>query len=451
MFLVTFLYYSVMFMKNFNLVILSLLLSLCGFINTANAAVGLDSIAAVVNSGVITQSQLATQTKIVAAQLEAAHQPVPSPSALRQQVLKNLIDKEIQMQIAKKMGIQVDDTAVNDAIKHIAEQNGLTAADFKSKVEQQGLNYNNYRKEIHDEILLSQVQQKAVAPQIKISDQEVTDFLTNHRQELFASTQSGPIAYQLQTIIIPLPDSPTPEQITAAQQAATQALAQLRAGDSFDQVVTSKLGIQFNLQQNDLGLRKADQLPDLYSAVIKNLRPGSISNPIRAPNGFHLLKLIAVHGEDNNPLQNMTETHVRHILIKTTPVQTDSQTKVRLERLRASIQGGLDFATAARSNSEDPGSVAKGGDLGWVTTGVLDPTFESVMEKTRPGQISEPFKSQFGWHILQVLDRRPIQEKANVERQRARELIFQRKFADELQRWLQNMRNIEYVKIFDQG
>jgi len=419
--------------------------------------VGLDSIVAVVNDKAITNSQLVAQIQMIKEQLLASHAPVPPPAVLRKKVLNDMIDTQLQMQIAKKAGVEVTDAMVNEAISHIAEQNGLTVAELPAKLKEQGMDYARYRKEIHDQILLSQIQQKAVTPDVKISDQEVADFVATHGKELSkpAATEGAPApqaVYQIQAVIVPVPETATAAQVAAAKAVAQKALEQLKVGTTPQALVTSELGVKNNLQQSDLGWRNLSQLPDLYMSYVRDLQPGNIAGPIHAPNGFHLLKLVAVRGNNANasPALKYVETHVRHILIKTTPLETDTQVKVRLERLRANILGGEDFSKAAMENSQDQGSVGKGGDLGWVTPGVLVPAFETVMNQTKPGQISQPFKSQFGWHILQVLDRRSIKDNEALRRQRAKEIIFQRKYNEALQRWLHNMRNAEYVKIFEQ-
>lgn len=450
--MITFQYSEDGFMKRLMILVVFLLAIANVFSQPLWAApttTGLDGIAAVVNDGVITRNQLADAIQLTQKQLAASHAPVPPPNVLRKKVLQNLIDTQIQLQIAKKIGIKVDDATVTGAINQIAQGNGVTIEDLEAKVQQEGFTLDQYRKEIKKQIILTQVQQKIVAPQVKISDQEVADFLSSHGKELAIAGNTDVNSYQIQAMLIPLPDSPTPEQVQVAKQVAQQALAQLRQGSTFEQVMTSQIGTQYNIQQNKLEAKKLSQLPDLYTSAVQKLSIGSFAGPLQAPNGFHIIKLVAKQ-DDSDSMPNMTETHVRHILIKTSELQPDSQVKKRLEELRATILGGLDFSKAAMDNSQDPGTAGKGGDLGWVGPGTLDPAFEVVMNKASTGQITQPFKSSFGWHILQVMGRKPLKDTSILRRQKAKEIIFQQKFGEQLQSWLATMRKIEYIKVLDE-
>lgn len=421
----------------------------------ATPPVGLDSIAAIVNNGTITTSQLSEQVRLTIKQLQANHAPVPPIDVLRKKILTQLINDELQLQAAKKVGIEVDNATIDQAIANVAAQNGISVSELQKKLQEEGVNYKQYRKQAHDQLVISQVQQRGIAPHVKVSDQEVTDFLALHGKELTAlqhPTPTGSEVYHLLVMVIPLPEEATQEQIATAQQAAQKVFSQLNSNTNFEQFVTTKLGTDLNLQQQDLGWRTLSQLPDLYMKPVQNLQPGTLAGPIRAPNGFHIIKLVESRGGTALAIrpQHLVETHVRHILLKSNPLLTDAQLKTQLQRLRASILAGTPFEQVATANSQDPGSAPKGGDIGWVTPGALDPAFEAVMNQMKPGQISVPFKSQFGWHILQVLDRKTQHDPEILRRDMAKQILFQRKVNTELQRWLQDQRNSGYVKVLIQ-
>lgn len=422
-------------------------ISLLTLITTIVSAATLDKIVAIVNDNAITQSQLNQQITLYRQQLQFAHAPIPAPAILRKQALQNMIDTQLQIQLAKKENITVDDASVTQAITRIAQQNGLTLAQLQSKVAQQGMNYDKYKKEIKKQMIISDLQQREVAPQVVISEQAVTDFLQQHGKQLLAAqsaapaTQSSqPALYHVIDIIVPIPDSPTPQQEADALQQAKGILTKLRSGATI------------SVQSSDLGWRTFKDLPDIFEPVVKNMQPGTISEPIRAPNGYHMVQLAGVRGgvAASAPMAMPTyATHARHILIKTNPLMPDEEVKNRLERIRESILQGANFAQMAKENSQDPGSASKGGDLGWVNPGMLDPAFEKVMNSLKPGEISEPFKSSFGWHIVQVLERKSMAKDQSFLRNQARAILYQRKFGEALQTWLQQLRSQSYVKMMD--
>jgi peptidyl-prolyl cis-trans isomerase SurA len=402
----------------------------------------IDRIVAVVNDGVITQSQLDQQFRLAREQLQQSHAPLPTDAMLRQQVLQHLIDEQLQLDLAKKMNIKVSDADVDQAIAGIAQQNGLSVPDLQSKVVQQGMTYDQYRQQIRKQITISQLQQHEVAPRVTVNPQEVTDAMTAiAKQPVQKAAQ-----YHLQDMVVPLPENPTALQISAAQKRAQDLVAKLRAGADFRQTVISGGTDKPPLQGGDLGWHKLTEMPDLFAAAVKNMQPGDIGGPIRAPNGFHIIKLVEMQG--GNPLaQTIEQTHVRHILIKVTPLESDAAVQDRLKRLRVQVLNGVDFAKLATVNSQDPGSASKGGDLGWVTPGMLDPTFEAQMKLLKPGEVSQPFKTQFGWHIVQVLDRKAVQDKTVYLRQQAQQFIYQRKMQEALHNWVRGLRSQAYIKV----
>lgn len=421
-------------------------ISLLTLISTGVFAETLDKIVAIVNDNAITQSQLNEQANLYREQLQFSRAPILAPAALRKQALQHMIDTQLQLQLAQKENITVDDAAVTKAITNIAQQNGLTLDQLKSKVVQQGMSYDKYRAEIKKQMIISELQQREVAPQVRISDQAVTDFLQQNGKRLIAAQSAAsaqatqPAFYHVIDILIPFPESATPQQEADALQQAKTISAKLRSGATLD------------VQSSDLGWRAFKDLPDIFEPVVQKMQPGSISEPIRAPNGYHLIQLAGVRGgaAAAAPMAMPSyATHVRHILIKTTPLMTDEEVKDRLVRIRDEIEHGSSFAEMAKDNSQDPGSASKGGDLGWVNPGMLDPTFEKVMNGLKPGEISEPFKSAFGWHIVQVLERKSIAKDQSLLRDQARAILYQRKFGEALQTWLQQLRSQSYVKMMD--
>ncbi len=410
------------------------------FGSTVVLADSIDRIVAVVNSNVITESQLDQQITMARQQMPPNSAPL-TDAQLRDKVLQHMIDVELQMQIANKMGIKVSDAELDKAITDIGQKNGLSLAQLQNNVQQQGVSYDQYRQEIRTEMTISQVQQRQLAPTVTVTDQQVKDLLLSSGSQIL---QTAPTSYHIQDILVSLPDSPTTQQVDAAQQQAQMLKTKLESTPNFAKTMPAQAGVQ----AQDLGWLKPADVPDLFVASVQHMQPGNVAGPIRAPNGFHVIKLVEMHG--GTVMQHTSEeTHARHILLKPRQFETDDQVRDRLERLRTSIVNGEDFATLATANSQDPGSAGQGGDIGWVGPGVLDPTFEAEMNKLKINEISEPFKSQFGWHIVQVLGRRDVQDSKDFERNQARQYIYQRKFQEALQHWLQSLRTQAYVKIND--
>lgn len=418
---------------------------------TAQAA-SLDSIAAVVNDTVITQSQLDREMQNARQAIMTAHAPMPTDRELRQKVLQQLIDTQLQLQVAKKMGINIDDKSLNAAIAQIAQRNNITLDQLKAELQRQGMSYSAYQKSIREQMIISQVQERAINPQINISEQDIKDVLNSPNVLHAVQTQtatpaktSNNTSYQVQDFLISLPENPTAQQLSAAQQTAQTVLKALRA-NNVD-------AANMNAQSNDLGWRTLNQLPEVFAKAVQNLKTGEVAGPIRTGNGLHVIMLAGVQGSNNDTTATASqpasvETHVRHILIKVTPLEPDSAVKLRLERIRNDITSGGDFAKQAEANSQDPGSASKGGDLGWVMPGMLDPNFEQAMNKLKIGEISEPIKTQFGWHLIQVLGRKPIQGQQNLRNQ-AEKIVYQQKFEQALQKWLQQLRSQSYIRIYN--
>ncbi len=400
--------------------------------------VELESIAAIVNNDVISSSELTRKTREIEERLRQNSTPLPSESVLRQQVLENLITQHLQLQIAHRAGIRVNDEMLNRAVRNIATQNKISLEQFRDVLEKDGYDYTRFRENLRNDIAIDRLRQRQVDNRITVSEEEIDNFLANLKAQGVTDQ-----AYHLGHILIAVPEAARPEQIQAAQQKAEQILEKLRAGADFAQMAVSISDDPQALQGGDLGWRKAGQLPSLFADTVVKMQPGKISNLIRSPSGFHIIKLLEKRDEQS---QVITQTRARHILIRPNELTPEQEVKNRLLQLKQRIEAGDDFATLARSNSEDPGSTAAGGDLNWVDPGTMVPEFEQQMTKLEVNQISEPFKSRFGWHIVQVLERRNHDDQGKTRRSKVRELIRQRKIEQETQNWLRQLRDEAYVE-----
>lgn len=398
-----------------------------------------DRILAVVNDDVITLSDLNREVQTVTQQLRQRNVEMPPRDVLQKQVLERLILRKLQLQLADSTGIRVDDDTLSRAIEAIAKQNKLTLAQFRDVLTRDGFDFATFREDIRKEIIISRLQQRQVANRITVTDQEVDNFLATQ------SAQGGTAndEYHVAQILIALPDAASPEQIQAAKDKAQRVLDRLRAGEDFKQVALSVSDDQQALEGGDLGWRSEAQLPTLFASLVTKMQPGSISDLVRSPSGFHIVKLIEKRGETQHVIQ---QTSVRHILIRPNEITSDQDAETRLAQLKQRIEGGEDFAALARSHSEDRTTALNGGMLGWVNPGDLDPRFEEVMNGLQPNQVSEPFQTQFGWHIVQVLERRDHDNTNERQRTKARDLIRQRKMEEELQTWLRSLRDEAYVE-----
>jgi len=398
----------------------------------------LNRIVAVVNDDVILKSELDAAVKEVSAQLKAKDTPLPPLPVLEKQVLEKLILEHLQLQLAEANGIKIDDITLNNKLQEIAKENGVSLTDFRAVLEREGFDYSNFREDIRHQLTIAKLRQQMVGSRISVSDQEVDNLLAS-----LEASQTSNTEYHLAHILIATPDAASEEQIQAARQRAEKIVAKLRAGADFTQTAIAESDAPTALEGGDIGWRSAGQLPSLFVDPVKDMHPGDIHDPIRSPSGFHIIKLVEQRGDERHIVN---QTHVRHILLKTDAVHTNETIKVRMDQLESRLRSGEDFATLAKSNSQDTLSAAKGGDLGWVNPGDLVPKFEEVMDNTAPGQISQPFETEFGWHILQVLGRREHDSTEEYKHSKARQLIRKRKGDEELFLWLRRLRDEAYVE-----
>ncbi len=402
------------------------------------AEVALDRIVAVVENDIIMQSELETKLRTVVGQMQQQGIQLPSSSILETQVLERMILIIIQLQRAEETGIRVDDETLNRTISNIAAENKVSLSQFRDILEKDGFNYEQFRENIRNEIIISRLRQRQVDNRISISSKEIDNALSN--MEFQGKTETE---YQLSHILISLPEAPTPDEEEQARLVATKVLEDLKAGQDFAMMASTYSDGQRALEGGDLGWRKKNEIPTLFSPQISSMEKGDISDLIKSSSGFHIVKLADVRSSEKHII---TQTNARHILIKLDELTTADDAWVRLDQLKTRIEGGDDFAVLARSHSDDTVSAADGGNLGWSSPGRMVPKFEEVMDQLEIGEISQPFDTQFGWHLLQVLDRREHDDTENIRRTKASEAIRRRKSEEAHQNWLRHLRDEAYVE-----
>lgn len=400
----------------------------------------LDAVAAVVNNAIITKSEVVQQSKLIAKQIEQSGNALPDIETLQRQVLDNLIAKEVQHQFAKKTGIAITETALDNAIANIAKQNHMTVTEMREALNQEEIDYDSYRNNVRHQMEINQLQQRDIVSDIHVSEQEVNQFL------LSPNGLGGVMnEYRLGHILVPLSDSPSTEELDAATQKTQEILAQLRAGKDFAQVAFSESTGEQALNGGDLGWRKLAELPTIFEKVIPTLQIQQIPDPIRSGSGFHIIMLMDKRLASQME-QATSKTLVRHILIKTNAATSEKDAYQRISDIKYKITQGEDFAQLAKSHSTDLASAGNGGSLGWVTNDVLVPEFSDQMEKLAIQEISEPFQTSFGWHIVQVLDRKSQANDDTMMRQKAKEMLQQRKFEEKKEIWSRELLDEAYIK-----
>jgi peptidyl-prolyl cis-trans isomerase SurA len=397
-----------------------------------------DRIVAVVNSEVITSAEVAERVKSVTQQLQQQGTPLPQADLLQKQVLERMIMDRLQIQLAKETSLRVDDLQLDRTVARVAERNKMSLTEFRRTLERDGVQFDKFREEIRNEILLSRLREREVDNRILVTDNEVDNFLSQQ-----AASPSASVEFNLSHIMLRLPDQASPEEVNRQRARAEQVLAQLRAGADFSKLAVSFSDAPDALQGGAIGWRSRDRLPDLFAQALDGLKPGEVSGIIRSPAGFHLLKLIERRGGGAPVI--VEQTHARHILVKTSEIVSESDAKRKLNNLRERIVNGADFGQLARLNSDDSSSV-KDGDLGWIYAGDTVPEFERVMNTLKVGELSEPFASPFGWHLMQVLERRQTDVSGERKRQEARLVLRERKADEAYQEWLRQLRDRAFIE-----
>jgi peptidyl-prolyl cis-trans isomerase SurA len=400
-----------------------------------------DRIVAVVNKEAITMSELDDQVASAERQLRRQGTPLPDRATLERQVLDRLILLKAQLQLARRTGVRVDEVQLDRSVERIAENNNMTLAAFRAALERDGVSFDKFREEVRDQIFLTRLREREVDNKIQVSDSEIDQYLERNKDA------SKRIEYNVAHILVRLPDQASPEQIEAARARAEKARAEALAGADFAKLAASYSDGPDALKGGELGWHSADRLPELFTAVLGDMQPNGISAVLRSPAGFHVIKLLGRRDSEDTAGPPVKQTHVRHILIRTSEAVSQADAKRKLEDLRERIvRGGASFAELARVHSED-GSAARGGDLGWVYPGDTVPDFQRAMDALKPGEISQPVKTQFGWHLIEVLERRTAAITPERQRLQAREALRERKSAEAYQEWLRQLRDESYVEI----
>ena len=430
--------------KTFNLratqaTVLGLLLGALSTLSTqANVAV-LDRVAAVVNDDIVLQSELDQRTaSVYRSILKSGTQPPPI-EVLRNQVMERLIAERLQLNMGFNAGVRISDSEIDQTIARLAAVNNLSVQQYLQQINTSGESMSDLRENIANEMIIMQVQQGSVMRGIHVSEQELNNFLGSEEGKLMTSPDVN-----LGQILIAVPATASAEKISASQQKLNDIIAQIDEGADFKQLAIANSDDQSALEGGDLGWRKQAQLPSLFTDAIENLQPGEVSKTIRSGAGFHILKLYDRRGGGEQLIQ---QHFARHILLKPNQIRDEAATIALLNDLRQQALDGGDFFALAKQHSEDLGSALKGGELGWSTPGLFVPEFEQTMNKIEINEISAPFQTQFGWHILQVTERRMQDFSDEILRNRADNLLRQRKYSEELQVWLQKIRDEAYVEI----
>jgi len=399
----------------------------------------LNRVVAIVDNDVIMQSQLDSRLREVQQTIAKRGAAVPPEHVLNQQVLERLIIENIQLQIGDRSGIRITDEELNQAIGTIAQRNGMSVEQFRAALAQDGLSYTDARDQVRREMVISRVRQRRVAERVQVTTQEVQNFLASDLGKMQLSEE-----FRLANILIPVPEGSSPATIQAADRQAKDIYQQLQQGADFAQLAIASSASETALEGGEMGWRKAAQLPPPFDVMIGALSVGEVTEPMRTPGGFIMLKLLEKRGGD---AQVRDEVHVRHILIKPSEIRSEEETRRLAERLYERIQNGEDFAELAKSFSEDPGSALNGGDLNWIDPNTLVPEFRAVMANTPSGKLSTPFKSPYGWHVLEVIGRRATDSSEQFREQQALNVLRNRKYDEELQAWLRQIRDEAYVEI----
>jgi len=428
------------FMKYLSAVLLSaLLLSTHAHSVALSDGIEVDHIVAIVNDDLITRNELDKEINKILARLSQAGQQVPPKSAVEKQVLEKLIEQRLQIGKAKSLGINVTPDMLATMIGNIAKKNNLTLSELRASLAAEGISFKAFRNQIEQQILLSRLKNQEIINKINVSDAEIDSLLKQDKQIGRKNTE-----FLIQHILIGLPEGASPAEIGAARDKAISIVQQLKEGADFARLALLHSNGRNALEGGSLGWLKNNQLPSIFVDVVAGMSKGDISPPLRSSSGFHIIKLADMKG---NKQQFITQTKARHILINTSEMVSDEDARTRLEQLYLRIQGGDDFARLARSHSDDKGSAIKGGELGWVSPGSVVNKFQTEMDKLQPGELSKPFRTEFGWHIVQVLERRQHDNSEQILRSEARKTIIERKAKDATDLYMRRLRDEAYIEI----
>lgn len=428
-------------MRNWKILVLSAL-----FLHGAQAIAAtttIDKVVAIVNNDVVLESDINSILKAVKAQAQSTGQQLPADSTLRHQILEKQIMESIILQQGRRTNVQISEEELDQAIASIAAQNKISLDSMRTRLANEGINYQDYRKQVRREMIIAAVRNSEVRSRISILPQEVT----NLADQIAARPEPGS-EINLSQILLPLPENPTQQQVDEGEQLAKTIMAKLKNGDDFAKLAATYSVDPNALRGGSMGWGKIDELPSLFSQALINIKKESLIGPIRSGVGFHILKVNDMRGQKKNI--SVTELHARHILIKITPILNNQEALNRIKKLESDIHSGkISFPEAAKKYSDDPGSANQGGDLGWATPSAYDPAFADALLHMKKGQLSAPVHSAFGWHLIELLGSRQVDKTGDAEKDQAYRLLLNRKFAEELQNWLQEQRAGAYVRIID--
>jgi len=400
----------------------------------------LDQVVAVVNDEVITKSELQQEMATAKKELRASNTPIPANPALEKQVLNQMIDKKIELQMAKRFGIDITQDELNKSINKIAKRNHASTASLRKMVISQGIDWSDYRQQIKDQMLIQKTIQRAVGSHIDISDQEIKNVMDSP-----AYANKNISNYHVGDILISLPDEPTSKELHDAYKKADHIMAELKKGKNFKALAAEDSNSDSALSGGDLGWKPLEELPTMFADKIQTMQSGQLAGPIRTGNGLHIIKLLGIKEKNNK--HYMTKTHVRHILIPVKMPSESNEAKRQAISIRNKLTHGGDFNQLAKEYSKDPGSASKGGDLGWVSPGILVPPFENAMNNLKVHQISQPIQTSYGWHIIEVLGRKKVDDSKAHQKAQIRKMIYQRKYKEQAQNWVERMKDASYVKV----
>ena len=401
--------------------------------------VPIDRVVAIVNDEALTQYDINEQKRVVLGQMKTANMTPPSADVLEKQLLERLITERVLLQYAKETGIRVDDTQVERTLARIAEDNKLSNEEFKKAVEREGIPFAKYRTDIRNEITVQRLREREVESRVNVSDAEV-----DHLIATLDAQAGGEVEYRLAHILVLVPEQASADQIDVRQRRAEQALSQVRSGTDFAQVAAGFSDAPDALQGGALGWRTPARLPTMFADPVRKMKPGDVSPVLRSASGFHIVKLLEVRSRNNPSV--VEQTKLRHILVKVNETTSNDDAKIKIERIRERIVQGAKFEDQAKANSEDA-SATKGGDLGWVSPGDTVPEFERAMNALKQGELSSAVRSPFGWHLIQVQERRTQDVSKEKARDQARAALRQRKSEEAFQEWVRQTRDRSYVEI----
>ena len=398
-----------------------------------------DRIVAVVNNEVITQFELSERVGRILKELAQRGTPLPPRDQLERQVLERMILDKVQLQLARDTGLRVDDLDLDKTIARIAEGNNISLTEFRTRLERDGIAFDKFREDVRTEIVLSRLREREVDNKITVAESEIDNFLADQG----AAAKGAPVEYNVAHILLRVPEQARPDQLEQQRSRALEVVKQLRGGADFAQVAAVYSDAPDALRGGAMGWRSQDRLPELFVEALAKLQPGDVSDVLRSPAGFHVLKLLDRRGA--SALSEVEQFHVRHILVRTNELVSEADARRKLTQLRERIANGADFGELARLHSDDA-SASRGGDLGWIYPGDTVPEFERAFMHLKDGEVSEPVKTPFGWHLIQVLEHRTADASAERKRLDARKILRERKSDEAYQEWLRQLRDRAYVE-----